>query len=44
MRGHSIVDLRNIYKPEDVRRRGFAYVGVGSNGAAADYRGVDPGE
>jgi UDPglucose 6-dehydrogenase len=25
----SIVDLRNVYRPEDVRRRGFRYVGVG---------------
>jgi UDPglucose 6-dehydrogenase len=24
-----VVDLRNIYRPEDVRRRGFKYVGVG---------------
>jgi UDPglucose 6-dehydrogenase len=24
-----IVDLRNIYNPEDVRKRGFAYTGVG---------------
>ena len=23
------VDLRNVYRPEDVRRRGFAYVGIG---------------
>ncbi len=25
----SIVDLRNVYRPEDLRRRGFRYVGVG---------------
>ena len=24
-----LVDLRNIYRPEDMRRRGFTYVGVG---------------
>jgi UDPglucose 6-dehydrogenase len=24
-----VVDLRDIYRPEDVRRRGFKYVGVG---------------
>jgi UDPglucose 6-dehydrogenase len=24
-----VVDLRNIYRPEDMRRRGFTYVGVG---------------
>ncbi len=29
MRGHAIVDLRNIYSPADIRRYGFAYVGVG---------------
>ncbi len=23
------VDLRNVYRPEDVRRRGFTYVGIG---------------
>jgi len=33
MASPSIVDLRNVYRPEDVRRRGFRYVGVGiSNG------------
>jgi UDPglucose 6-dehydrogenase len=29
MRAPLIVDLRNIYRPEDVRARGFAYVSVG---------------
>jgi UDPglucose 6-dehydrogenase len=29
MASPSIVDLRNVYRPEDVRRRGFRYVGVG---------------
>ncbi len=24
-----IVDLRNIYKPEDMRRRGFTYYSIG---------------
>lgn len=24
-----LVDLRNVYRPEDVRRRGFAYTGIG---------------
>ncbi|HSP25379.1 MAG TPA: UDP binding domain-containing protein, partial [Saliniramus sp.] len=24
-----LVDLRNIYRPEDVRRAGFAYTGIG---------------
>ena len=27
----SIVDLRNVYEPDDVRRRGFRYVGVGTS-------------
>jgi UDPglucose 6-dehydrogenase len=30
MASPSIVDLRNVYRPEDVRRRGFRYVGVGT--------------
>jgi len=29
MTGRAIVDLRNIYFPADVRRKGFKYVGVG---------------
>ena len=29
MAAKTIVDLRNVYSGEDVRRRGFAYVGVG---------------
>ena len=29
MASPAIVDLRNVYRPEDVRRRGFRYVGVG---------------
>jgi UDPglucose 6-dehydrogenase len=29
MRAKVLVDLRNVYSGEDVRRRGFAYVGVG---------------
>jgi UDPglucose 6-dehydrogenase len=29
MREPVLVDLRNIYRPEEMRRRGFAYVGVG---------------
>jgi UDPglucose 6-dehydrogenase len=29
MASPSIVDLRNVYRPDDVRRRGFRYVGVG---------------
>ena len=29
MAARTIVDLRNVYSGEDVRRRGFSYVGVG---------------
>jgi len=29
MKAPVIVDLRNIYRPEDVRRKGFAYASVG---------------
>jgi UDPglucose 6-dehydrogenase len=29
LRSPSIVDLRNVYKPEPVRAAGFRYVGVG---------------
>ncbi len=29
MRGDLIVDLRNIYRPEEMRRRGFRYVSLG---------------
>ncbi len=29
MASPTIVDLRNVYRPEDVRRRGFRYIGVG---------------
>lgn len=29
MRGRVVVDLRNVYRPEEMRRRGFAYVSVG---------------
>ncbi|HXT05869.1 MAG TPA: UDP-glucose/GDP-mannose dehydrogenase family protein [Roseiarcus sp.] len=29
MRGKVLVDLRNVYSGEDVRRRGFSYFGVG---------------
>ncbi len=27
-----LVDLRNVYKPEEMKRRGFAYTGVGRGG------------
>ncbi len=29
MKSPVVVDLRNIYRPDDMRRRGFTYVGVG---------------
>ena len=29
MESRVIVDLRNIYRPEEVRRRGIKYVGIG---------------
>jgi UDPglucose 6-dehydrogenase len=29
MKARNLVDMRNVYRPEDVRRRGFRYVGVG---------------
>ena len=29
MKAPVVVDLRNIYRPEDMKRRGFSYVGVG---------------
>ncbi|MEM7568136.1 MAG: UDP-glucose/GDP-mannose dehydrogenase family protein [Pseudomonadota bacterium] len=29
MRGRTMVDLRNVYKAEDVERHGFVYVGIG---------------
>ena len=29
MRGATFVDLRNVYKPEEVTTKGFAYCGVG---------------
>ncbi|MDO9428828.1 MAG: UDP-glucose/GDP-mannose dehydrogenase family protein [Methylobacterium sp.] len=29
MAGRTVVDLRNVYRPEDVTRHGFRYVGIG---------------
>ncbi|PNA38701.1 UDP binding domain-containing protein, partial [Pseudomonas sp. MPR-AND1A] len=29
MKAPLVVDLRNIYRPDDMRRRGFSYVSVG---------------
>jgi UDPglucose 6-dehydrogenase len=29
MRAPVIIDLRNVYRPEDLRSRGFTYVSVG---------------
>jgi len=33
MPGRTVVDLRNVYRPDDVARHGFRYVGVGVPGA-----------
>ena len=35
MRQPVVVDLRNVYKPGDMSRRGFRYHGIGRGGAAA---------
>ncbi|MGZ3276046.1 MAG: UDP binding domain-containing protein, partial [Caulobacteraceae bacterium] len=35
MRAPLIVDLRNVYRPDEMRARGFDYVGVGSAPAAS---------
>jgi UDPglucose 6-dehydrogenase len=35
MRGTALVDLRNVYEPEDVRRAGLSYRGIGRGEAAA---------
>jgi len=29
MRGNTFIDLRNVYDPEQVARKGFVYTGVG---------------
>jgi UDPglucose 6-dehydrogenase len=29
MRGKTVVDLRNIYRPDEMRRHGFAYTSLG---------------
>ncbi|RTL92200.1 UDP-glucose 6-dehydrogenase, partial [Ancylobacter aquaticus] len=31
LRSPIVVDLRNIYPPEDLIRRGFTYVGIGKD-------------
>ncbi|WP_379554407.1 UDP-glucose dehydrogenase family protein [Qipengyuania sp. DGS5-3] len=33
-----MVDLRNIYRPDDMREQGFTYVSVGRNGVAGHLR------
>ncbi len=35
MRGTALVDLRNVYEPEDVRRAGLSYSGIGRGQSAA---------
>jgi UDPglucose 6-dehydrogenase len=37
-----VVDLRNIYRPEEMRRRGFDYACVGRPAAALDPSGHEP--
>ena len=29
MRSPVVIDLRNVYRPEEVRQRGFAYTSIG---------------
>ena len=42
MASPSIADLRNVYRPEDVRRRGFRDVGIGiSYGRNAEMNGLN---
>ena len=43
MRGATFIDLRNIYKPEEVEAAGFAYHGLGL-GRAVDGEGQRPAE
>jgi UDPglucose 6-dehydrogenase len=31
MKSPTVIDLRNIYRPDDMRKRGFSYVSVGRN-------------
>jgi UDPglucose 6-dehydrogenase len=42
MRGEAFVDLRNIYRPEEVQRHGFTYVGVGQPPVATSARTTLP--
>ncbi|HVG51579.1 MAG TPA: UDP-glucose/GDP-mannose dehydrogenase family protein [Xanthobacteraceae bacterium] len=42
MRSHVMVDLRNVYRPEEVIRRGFRYVSVGRPGAEAPQASEAP--
>lgn len=39
MKGDILADLRNIYKPEDVRGKGFKYVSVGRPEVSSDASG-----
>jgi UDPglucose 6-dehydrogenase len=31
MKSPTVIDLRNIYRPDDMRKRGFSYISVGRN-------------
>ena len=43
MRGSTLVDLRNVYRPEEVEAAGFSYLGIGRGAArtAASCRALD---
>ncbi|CAI9414431.1 hypothetical protein ANOBCDAF_03203 [Pleomorphomonas sp. T1.2MG-36] len=36
MKAPVLVDLRNIYRPEEVEKHGFSYVSVGRGAALSD--------
>jgi UDPglucose 6-dehydrogenase len=38
-----IVDLRNVYRPEEVQRHGFAYASVGRASEDSQYEGLSAG-
>ena len=42
MAGDVFVDLRNVYRAEDITRHGFVYTGVGRGRSAAAPRAIDP--
>jgi UDPglucose 6-dehydrogenase len=38
MQAKTLVDLRNVYRPEDVTNQGFAYFGIGRPAASAEQK------